>query len=59
MNTLEISVIEIIVEPYQREDGKWETTIVTDCWGHKQKETIVSEKRWMVERYEVGYTWLT
>lgn len=58
MNLVDVTVIEIVVEPHQREDGKWSITIITSCWGYEEKRTIVEDKRWKVERYEVGYTWL-
>ena len=43
MNLVDVTVIEVIV--------------ITDCWGCKQEKTITEDKRWKVERYEVGYTW--
>ena len=57
MNLVDVTVIEVIVEPHQREDGKWTTTVITDCWGCKQEKTITEDKRWKVEMYEVGHTW--
>jgi hypothetical protein len=57
MNLVDITVIEVIVEPYQKENGLWSTTIITDCWGCKKVGTIIDDKRWKVERYEKGYIW--
>ncbi len=57
MNLVDITVVEVIVEPYQKEDGNWTTTVITNCWGTKQEKTITDDKRWKVERYEKGYTW--
>lgn len=57
MNLVDVTVVEVIVEPRQKEDGNWTTTVITDCWGVKQEKTITDDKRWKVERYEKGYTW--
>ncbi len=57
MNLVDVKVVEVIVEPHQKEDGNWTTTVITDCWGGKQEKTITDDKRWKVERYEKGYIW--
>jgi len=57
MNLVDVTVIEVLVEPYQKENGDWTTTIKTDCWGAIEEKTITDKKRWKVERFEVGYTW--
>lgn len=58
MNLVDITVEEVIVEPHQREDGLWTTTVITNCYGFKQEKIVVADRRWKVERYEVGYSWL-
>ena len=40
MNLVDVTVVKVIVEPHQREDGKWTTTVITDCCGCKQEKTI-------------------
>ena len=57
MNLVDIKVIEVIVSPYQKEDGNWTVTVITDCWGAKQEKTITDDKRWKVEKYKKGYIW--
>lgn len=57
MNLVDVKVVEVIVKPYQKTNGDWTTTVITECWGCKKEETITYAERWKVERYEVGYTW--
>ena len=58
MNLVDVTVTDIVVAPYQEEDGNWTTTVVTNCYGQEKNKTITHTKRWEVEKYEVGYKWL-
>ena len=57
MNLVDVTVIEVVVEPHKNDGGNWTTTVITDCWGIKKDKTITKNKRWMVEKYKLGYTW--
>jgi len=57
MNLVDVTVVEVIVKPHHRKDGKWTTTVRTTCWGSKQKLEVVEDTLSEVEKYVVGYTW--
>jgi len=57
MNLVTVHVIKVIVEPYQKEDGMWSTTVITDCWGREEEKTVTGDTKQEIEKYKVGYNW--
>jgi hypothetical protein len=57
MNLVDVVVVEVIKEPYLKEDGEWETIIKVGSWGTYWNETIVGTEK-HVKLYKVGYKWL-
>jgi len=59
MNLVDITVIEVITEPYQLVNGMWTTVVKTDCYGNIKEQTYTRHSKRDVDIYVVGYTWLT
>jgi hypothetical protein len=57
MNYIDIYITKVIVKPYKRDNGVWETIIETDSYGVKEVLTITGDKEY-VKRYKKGYSWL-
>ena len=57
VNKVDVTVVEVVVELHQTKDDLWSTTIISDCWGSRKEDTIISKDKWSVEKYKLGYTW--
>jgi len=57
MNLLDVTITKVITEPYQIEDGKWVTVVITNCWGQEEETIIKKIEQSEIEKYVVGYRW--
>ena len=54
MNLVDVEVVEIIMKPYLKSNGDWETVVKVGSWGSYWSETIFGTEEF-VNKYKIGY----